>query len=152
MGGKVSVDDNAWVNVGTLDEFADLRKGRLESSSYWWPDIGPHEDTSSFSFTHRMRRLGPVTILDADFHDDVWVNGGEIRPHYHVTVPVATPSAATGSDFSVIAETGSVVIYRPEGKAGVSRYVGRRASCDDRPSRRRGRTCRCARPLGDFPD
>lgn len=125
MGGKVSVDDNAWVNVRTLDEFADLRKDQLESSSYWWPDIGPHGDTSSFSFTHRMRRLGPVTILDADFHDDVWVNGGEIRPHYHVTVPVATPSAATGSDFSVIAETGSVVIYRPEGKAGVSRYVGR---------------------------
>ena len=65
----------------------------------YWPAWG----YSSFSFTHRMRRLGPVTILDADFHDDVWVNGGEIRPHYHVAVPVATPSAATGSNLSVIA-------------------------------------------------
>ena len=41
-----------------------------------------------------MGRLGPVTILDSDIHDDVWVNGGEVRPQYHVTLPVATPSAA----------------------------------------------------------
>jgi AraC-like DNA-binding protein len=123
--GKVSVDDNAWVTVRTLDEFADLRKSQLHSSPYWWPEIGPHEDTSAFSFVHRMRRLGPVTILDAEFHNDVWVNGGELRPHYHVTLPVATPSAAMDSDFSVAAEPGPVSVYRPEGKAGVSRYVGR---------------------------
>jgi AraC-like DNA-binding protein len=121
----VTVDNNAWVTVRTLDDFADLRKNQLESSPYWWPDIGPLGDASSFSFTHRIRRLGPVTILDADFHDDVWVYGGEIRPHYHVTVPVATPSAAMDSNFSVVAAPGSVAVYQPEGKAGVSRYVGR---------------------------
>ena len=122
---RVTAENGAWVTVPTLDDFADLRKNQLESSPYWWPDIGPLGDTSSFSFTHRMGRLGPVTILDVDFHDDVWVNGGEIRPHYHVALPVATPSSAMDSNFSVAAAPGSVVVYQPEGKAGVSRYVGR---------------------------
>ena len=122
---RITADNDAWVTVPTLDDFADLRKNQLESSPYWWPDIGPLGDTSSFSFTHRMGRLGPVTILDADFYDDVWVNGGEIRPHYHVALPVATPSAANDSKLSVAAAPGSVAVYQPEGKAGVSRYVGR---------------------------
>lgn len=121
----VMADNNAWVTVRTLDDFADLRKNQLESSPYWWPDIGPLGDTNSFSFTHRIGRLGPVTILDADFHRDVWVNGGEIRPHYHVTLPVATPSAGMDRNVSVVAEPGSAAVYQPEGKAGVSRYVGR---------------------------
>jgi len=125
LGTSDSADENAWVTVRTLDDFADLRTGRPECQPYWWPDIGPLEDTSSFSFAHRMRRLGPITILDVDFFDDVWVNGGESRPHYHVTLPVATPAVTTDSDFSVVAEPGSVMVYRPEGKAGVPRYVGR---------------------------
>src|SRR4051794_358494 len=85
---SVAEQDDAWVTVQSLDEFAELRKIQLESSPYWWPDIGPLGDVNSFSFTHRMRRLGPITVLDADFHDDVWVNGGEVRPHYHVTLPL----------------------------------------------------------------
>jgi hypothetical protein len=77
----VTVDTNAWVSVRSLDDFAELRKCQLESTPLWWPDIGPRGDASSFSFTHRMRRLGPVTVLDVDFHDDVWVNGGEYCGH-----------------------------------------------------------------------
>jgi AraC-like DNA-binding protein len=126
MGDAMATDDtDSWVSVRSLDDFAELRKSQLESAAYWWPEIGPVGDTSSFSFTHRMRRLGPITVLDADFHDDVWVNGGELRPHYHVTVPVATSSAAVEGNFSVDAAPGSVAVYRPEGKAGVSSYVGR---------------------------
>ena len=121
----VTVDNNAWVCVRSLDDFAELRKHQLESLPCWWPEIGPLGDTSSFSFTHRTGRLGPITVLDVDFHDDVWVDGGEHRPHYHVTLPVATPSAAMDNSFSVVAEPGSVAVYRPEGKAAVSRYVGR---------------------------
>jgi len=121
----VTVDNNAWVCVRSLDDFAELRKHQLESLPCWWPEIGPLGDTSSFSFTHRTGRLGPITVLDVDFHHDVWVDGGEHRPHYHVTLPVATPSAAMDNSFSVVAEPGSVAVYRPEGKAAVSRYVGR---------------------------
>jgi AraC-like DNA-binding protein len=112
----------AWATVRTLDEFADLRRNQGNSRS-WWPDIGPLGDTNSLSFKHRTGRVGPVTILEVDFHDDVWVNGGEIRPHYHVTLPVAAPSKAMDSNFSVI--SGSPGIYRPEGEAAVSHYVGR---------------------------
>jgi AraC-like DNA-binding protein len=124
---QVTADPSAWVSVRSLDDFAELklRQSHQESSPYWWPDIGPLGDTSSFSFAHRMRRFGPITVLDIDFHDDVWVNGGELRPHYHVTLPVATSSAATGADISVTAQSGSVGVYRPEGKAGMSGYVGR---------------------------
>jgi AraC-like DNA-binding protein len=121
----MTMDTNGWASVPSLDDFAELRLSQLESSSYWWPDIGPLGDTSSFSFTHRMRRLGPITVLDIDFHQGVWVNGGELRPHYHVTLPVATSSTAVDSSLAVVAEPGSVGVYRPEGKAGMSGYVGR---------------------------
>lgn len=117
--------NSAWATVRTADEFAELRQNQPKSSRSWWPDIGPVRDTGSFSFTHRTGRLGPVTLVELDFHDDVWVNGGEIRPHYQVSLPVAAPSAAKDNNFSVIAAPGSPGVYRPEGKAAVSHYVGR---------------------------
>lgn len=120
------VDNNAWVTVRAFDDFAELRTKLTESSRYWWPDMGPLGHTSSFGFAHRMGRLGPVTILDSDFHDDVWVNGGEVRPHYHVTLPVATLSAAMDRSFSGVAAAGGFMVYRPEGKQCAPRYVGRR--------------------------
>jgi AraC-like DNA-binding protein len=126
MGGAtVTVDNPGWVDVRSLDDFAEVRNSGSESSSHWWPDIGPIGDTGSLSFTHRMRSLGPITILDIDFHDEVWVNGGENRPHYHVTVPVGTPSAATDDSLSLVTKPGPLAVYRPEGNASVSRYVGR---------------------------
>jgi len=121
----VTADTDAWISVRSLDDFAELRNSQLESSAQWWPEIGPLEATSSLSFAHRMRRLGPITLLDLDFHDDVWVNGGEDRPHYHVTLPVAAPATAPDGEAPVIAVPGPVAVYRPEGKAGISRYVGR---------------------------
>lgn len=121
----VPVDHDAWVSVPSLDDFAELRKRQMQSSAYWWPEIGPLGGTSTFSMTHRMRRFGPITVLDVDFHDNVWVNGGELRPHYHVTVPVAASSAAMDNSFSLAAEPGSVAVYRAEGSAGVDGYVGR---------------------------
>ncbi|OBG29507.1 hypothetical protein A5764_21060 [Mycobacterium sp. 852002-51057_SCH5723018] len=124
-GSAVTLQTDTWVSVRSVDDFAELRRSQLESSSYWWPEIGPLGDARSFAFAHRMRRLGPITVLDADFHDDVWVNGGETRPHYHVTLPVANPSTAWDNDLSIDAVPGSVAVYRPEGKAGMSRYVGR---------------------------
>jgi AraC-like DNA-binding protein len=117
------VDCDAWVNVHSLDDFADLRRRHQETSTHWWPEIGPLPDASSFSFTHRIRRLGPITVLDADFHEGVWVNGGDVRPHYHVTVPVS--NSAAGNDISVTAAPGPVAVYRAEGKASVSGYAGR---------------------------
>ncbi|CDO87361.1 AraC family transcriptional regulator [Mycobacterium triplex] len=118
-------DNSAWVAVRSLEDFAALRSGRSGSPAHWWPDIGPTGDDGSFAFTHRIRRLGPITVLDIDFHNDMWVNGGEVRPHYHVTVPVTTPADATAGGFSVAAKPGSVCVYRPEGKAGISGYGGR---------------------------
>src|ERR1700733_8538172 len=126
MGGAtVSVDNQGWVSVRSSDDFAEVRSSGSEFSPCWWPDIGQIGDTGSLSFTHRMRRLGPITVLDIDFHEDVWVNGGEIRPHYHVTVPVETRSAALGDNLSLVAVPGPVTVYRPEGNASVSSYIGR---------------------------
>jgi AraC-like DNA-binding protein len=125
MGGTVLAVSSAWATVRSLDEFADLRHNQLTSSPVWWPDLGPLADAGSFSFAHRTGRVGPVTLLEVDFHDGVWVNGGESRPHYQVSVPLAAASAATGSELTVTAALDSPGIYRPEGKAAVSRYVGR---------------------------
>jgi AraC-like DNA-binding protein len=117
--------NGAWATVRTLDEFAELRRNQLTSSPFWWPDIGPLGNTGSLCFTHRAGRLGPVTILEVDFHDDVWVNGGEDRPHYQVTLPLPAPSTATENNLSALSAVGTPGIYRPEGKAAVWRYVGR---------------------------
>lgn len=121
----MTADNCAWVAVRSLEDFAALRTSQSATPSHWWPDIGPHGDTGSFSFMHRMRRLGPITVLDINFHDDVWVNGGEVRPHYHVTVPVAASVTGKDSRPCFVSEPGSVGVYGREGKACVSRYVGR---------------------------
>jgi AraC-like DNA-binding protein len=120
-----TADTNARASVRSLDEFAHLRNGHLDSSLRWWPEIGPVGDTCSFSFTHRTGRVGPITVLDADFHEEVWVNGGEFRPHYHVTLPVATPVAAAVGNLYVATASASVGVHRPEGKAVMSGYAGR---------------------------
>jgi len=119
-----TIDDDARVTVRSLDGFAELRQERPGASPHWWPQLGPASGADSFSFTHRRRRLGPITILDVDFHDEVWVDGGQTRPHYHVTLPVAASSATDGA-VHVDAQPGSVAVYRPEGKAGLSGYLGR---------------------------
>ncbi len=122
----MTVHDTAWVTMRTLDDFAGLREKLTKASHFWWPEIGPLGSTRSLVFRHRMARLGPVTILDSDFRDDVWMNGGELRPHYHVTLPAPTPSGLTGHNFSGVAAPGAFLVYRPEGNQGVPRYVGRR--------------------------
>lgn len=104
-------DTTAWAWVRSLDDFAELRSSAQASSRRWWPEIGPIGEPNSFSFTHRTGRVGPISLLEADFHHEVWVNGGELRPHYHVTLPVAVP--------------GPIGVFRPEGKAGMSGYAGR---------------------------
>jgi AraC-like DNA-binding protein len=126
MGGTaVTAAGEARVVVRSLDDFAELRRNRSASPCQWWPDIGPIDNTDALSFTHRMGRLGPITVLDIDFHEHVWVNGGDARPHYHVTVPVATSSLARDNRLSHVLRPGSVAVYRPEGQVSVSRYVGR---------------------------
>jgi hypothetical protein len=148
----VAVDNRGWVSVRSLDDFAEVRNSGSESSPHWWPDIGPTGDTGSLSFTHRMHSLGPITVLDIDFHDAVWVNGGQNRPHYHVTVPVGTPSAATDDSLSLVTKPGPVSVYRPEGNATVSSYAGPPAGRDDRPVRRRRRACGSAGAPHHFPN
>jgi AraC-like DNA-binding protein len=113
------------VAVRSLDDFAELRRNRSASQCQWWPDMGPIDNTDAFSFTHRMGRLGPIAVLDIDFHECVWVDGGDVRPNYHVTVPIATSSLNRENRLSHVLRPGSVSVYRPEGKASVSHYVGR---------------------------
>jgi AraC-like DNA-binding protein len=117
------VENNAWITVRAVDDFAAQRDELMKSSRSWWPDIGPLGDTRSFAFTYRMDRLGPITILESDFHSDVWVNGGELRPHYHVTLPAAVPSATLDQRATT---PDTFQVYLPEGKRRVRRYLGRR--------------------------
>ncbi len=116
----MTADNTARVAVRSLDDFAELRTNRPESSSQWWPDIGPIGNRESISFTHRRCRLGPIIMLDIDFQEEVWVNGGDVRPHYHVTVPVATFPPSSKDSLSLRPGPGSVAVFRPEGKAHLS--------------------------------
>jgi hypothetical protein len=137
----LGLDTSEWVTVQASDDVADLRRKLTESSYHWWPEIGPMADTPSFAFAQRMGHRGPVTILDSDFHDDAWVIGGELRPHYHVTLPSPTSSDKMDRRLSGVAAPGCFMVYRPEGEQ--SRRPLRRPPgiSDDRPSRGRWRTC-----------
>lgn len=119
----MAVDKSAWADVRSAEDFAALRTSRPDSACHWWPDIGPTGDAGSLSFTHRAAHLGPITVLDIDFHDNVWVNGGDIRPHYHVTVPIAARPA--GGDGGLCVAAKPIGVYRPEGEAGIAAYSGR---------------------------
>jgi AraC-like DNA-binding protein len=123
--GSVGPDAEAWIPVRSSDDFDVLRGTQLESSPYWWPEIGPLASGGSFSFIYRMRRISPITVLDANFHNDICVDGGELRPHYHVTLPVAASSAARRLDLPVVTEPSAMGVYLPEGKANVPHYSGR---------------------------
>ncbi|OBA57241.1 hypothetical protein A5647_24550 [Mycobacterium sp. 1100029.7] len=112
-----------WVPVRSLGDFAELRDSRPVSTAHWWPEIRPMGEAGSLSFIHRLRRLGPITLLELHFHDDVWIDGGDRRPHYHITVPVAKSPSPANRSMSLVAKPGSVLVYRPEGHA-ISSYVG----------------------------
>jgi hypothetical protein len=43
-----SSDANAWVHMQTLGDFADLRQRHMESSTYWWSEIGPRRGQPRF--------------------------------------------------------------------------------------------------------
>jgi hypothetical protein len=50
----VAMDTDDCITVRSLDDVANLRASQLDSSSYWWPEIGPHDGTGSFSLTLRQ--------------------------------------------------------------------------------------------------
>jgi AraC-like DNA-binding protein len=112
-----------WVPVRSVGDFAELRNSSPMSSAHWWPEIRPMGEPASFSFIHRVRRLGPITLLELHFHDDVLVDGGVRRPHYHITMPVAKSPSPGNCGVSLVTKPGSVMVYRPEGDA-ISSYVG----------------------------
>lgn len=50
----VAMDTDDCITVRSLDDFANLRASQLDSSSYWWPEIGPDDGTGSFSLALRQ--------------------------------------------------------------------------------------------------
>lgn len=111
------MSEGAWISVRSLDDFAGLR-----ASPHWWPQIEPTAGAATLSFTHRRHRLGPITVLDVQFDKSVFVNGGDFRPHYHVTLPVATHANRNALPLYL---KPSPTVFLPEGRAVVSDYTGR---------------------------
>jgi AraC-like DNA-binding protein len=111
--------------VGTSDELIELRRKLTVSWPYWWPDIEPIRDGAPISFLHRIGRVGPLTILETNYHDEAWVSAAKCSM-YQVTLPVGTSSAAVGSGTSSAATPGSFVVYRPEDVIDVRRPAGPR--------------------------
>ncbi|OBA90658.1 hypothetical protein A5662_22640 [Mycobacteriaceae bacterium 1482268.1] len=117
--------DQAWIAVRTRDEFVELRRKLTESTLHWWPRIEPLRDGTSFSFAQRIARVGPLTILETDYHDDAWVSAAE-SSLYQVTLPIGSESAAIDSGAASVPTPGAFVVYRPEDTVSVRRPTGPR--------------------------
>ena len=115
------------VNVGNFAEFAAIRENRSAGSplSTWCPNITPVRGTGSFSVDYRSAAVGSITFHDANFGCAVRIDGDDC-PHYHVAFRVPDAIGSPLPDAPIGALLGDGVVHRPEGKEGVSRWVGRK--------------------------
>jgi hypothetical protein len=49
-------------HVRTLDDFANLRRGQLDSSHHWWPEIGPRPEARS-GLRRRIGKRPPLEVI-----------------------------------------------------------------------------------------
>jgi AraC-like DNA-binding protein len=115
------------VNVGDFAEFAAIREKRSAETSLstWCPRIVPVRGTASFSVDYRSAAVGSMTFHDANFGCAVRIDGDDC-PHYHVAFRVPDTIGSPLPDAPIGALLGDGVVHRPEGKEGVSRWVGRK--------------------------
>jgi len=83
--------------------------------------LGPPHN---FGLTHRVTRVGPITVGDITYDTDVALGFDEIRASYHVNVPLKgwLRSRHRGQETTPSTEVAS--IYRPDGEIAVTRWPG----------------------------
>ncbi len=83
--------------------------------------LGP---SHNFGLTHRVTRVGPITVGDITYDTDVALGFDEIRASYHVNVPLKgwLRSRHRGQETTPSPEVAS--IYRPDGEIAVTRWPG----------------------------
>ena len=114
------------VNVDDFDEFGATHQNRgAESLSTWCPTITPLRGTASFSVAYRSATVGSITVHDANFGSAVRIHG-DYCPHYHIAFRVPDAIASPMPDAPIGAPVGDGVVHRPDGKASVPRWVGRK--------------------------
>jgi AraC-like DNA-binding protein len=81
--------------------------------------LGP---SNGFGLTHRVTRMGPITVGDITYDTDVALGFDEIRASYHVNVPIKgwLRSRHRGLETTPSPEVASV--YRPDGEIAVTRW------------------------------
>jgi AraC-like DNA-binding protein len=78
--------------------------------------------SNNFGVTHRVTRVGPITVGDITYDTDVALGFDEIRASYHVNVPIRgwLRSRHRGAVTTPSPELASV--YRPDGEITVTRW------------------------------
>ncbi len=78
----------------------------------------------NFGLTHRVSRVGPITLGDITYDTDVALSFDEIRASYHINVPIKgwLQSRHRGLETTPSPEIAS--IYRPDGEIVVTRWPG----------------------------
>jgi AraC-like DNA-binding protein len=87
--------------------------------------IGVLAEPNLFSYTHRVARLGPVTICDIAFGCDVWMDCAELCDSYRINVPQSGRIHSVHRGSSMTAEPTVAAVYQPVGESAVSRWAGR---------------------------
>jgi len=93
------------------------------------PHLNLISDPASFSLTHRVGRIGPVTISELMVGSEMSMDGGEVCDSYRVLVLQAGRTDAVFRNSRVAAGPGSASVYAPDGLASAQWAAGSKMIC-----------------------
>jgi len=101
------LDMREWARAETFDDFAQMCCGQRHLTMLNDPD--------SFSLSHRVARMGPVTLSEIVVGSDLSMDCGEVCGSYRVLMVQEGRTECVYNGLSVIAGPGSAAVYAPEG-------------------------------------
>jgi AraC-like DNA-binding protein len=107
-----------WVTGQGLDGFVALSSDE--------PYVQLRSNPETFSVTQRVGQYGPVVVAEIRTDTEMEIHCGSLRSTYRVNVPRSGCFESTHRGSSLVAGTGTAVLYRPEGDAGSRWAAGSR--------------------------
>ena len=100
-------DMREWARAETFDDFAQMCCGQRHLTMLNDPD--------SFSLSHRVARMGPVTLSEIAVESDLSMDCGDVCGSYRVLMVQEGRTECVYNGLSVIAGPGSAAVFAPEG-------------------------------------
>lgn len=111
-------DAPAWTTATAFDDFAAVCCHQ--------PQLDLLSDPDSFSLTHRVAGIGPVTLAEFEVGSDLSMDCGELCSGYRVHVPRSGHIESVHRGSSLHAGPGAAAVYQPQGHAASGWAAGTR--------------------------